>query len=92
MTIDDALNEFLKSNYWSELYKNAPPRVQVYLKANFATSLLDYKDKEHRKAWADLKRAQSELTKTDCQWLLDNGGQSGLARWHYKTLMDNAKE
>ena len=91
MTIEEAFKKFLQSKYWSNIYESAPERVKPYLKAKFAMSLIVEDNEEYEQAVADLKSAKAKLTKADCEWLLENDGRSALARWHYKTMIDNAK-
>ena len=92
MTIEEAFKRFLQNKYWAEVYENAPERVKPYLKAKFAMSLIVDDNEEYEKAVADLKKTRGNLKKEDCNWLLQNCGETPLARWHYKTMMDNAKE
>lgn len=92
MTIDGAVEKFLQNKYWANLYENAPERVKPFLRADFATSLLKKDDKEYKKAVSDYNNAKEKLTKADCKWLLKNDGKTPMARWYYKTMMDNAKE
>ena len=91
MTIEEAFKKFLENPYWANLYESAPERVKLYLKMEFATSLLKKGDKEYKQANAGFNDAKKELTKADWKWLLENDGKSALARWHYKTMMESAK-
>ena len=91
MTIEEAFKKFLQSKYWSNIYESAPERVKQYLRAKFAMSLIVDDNEEYKQAVADLKSAKAKLTKADCEWLLQNCGASPMSRWHYKTMVDNAK-
>ena len=91
-TIEDALNEFLENPYWKKLYDNAPERVKPYLKAQFANALLEDSSAECKKADKMLAEAKETMRKSDWKYLYENDGQNGIVKWHYKAMMEKAKE
>lgn len=87
----DALNEFMKNEYWAELYDMAPLGAKGWLEAEFYASEND-DDLPDDKEDPDYNLYASRMRKKDWEWLIEFDCHHPLQKKFFEKMASEAEE
>ena len=87
----EALDEFLKNDYWADLYSDAPNGAKGWLEAEFYSSTHE-DDLADDQPDPDYHLYADRMKKADWEWLIKFDCHHPLQKKHFQEMAAKAKE